>query len=143
AEEAEFPGPLSDVAGLVSPVPVLRPEVWSLVRAVADRAAGSANDVLRLAIPPRQVRVEKAWLARGEEPSPPAIGTVELTGYREGTLDAALAGGRRIALDVDAGVVRLPDGRWTTRWAVTLAQAATRALAAGGSAILVCPDHRD
>ncbi len=62
AEQQEHPGPLSDVESLVSPVPVLRPEVWTLARAVADRAAGSANDILRLAIPPRQVRVEKAWL---------------------------------------------------------------------------------
>src|SRR3954466_4435342 len=64
SEQQDHPGPLSDVESLVSPVPVLRPEVWALVRAVADRAAGSANDILRLAIPPRQVRVEKAWLAR-------------------------------------------------------------------------------
>ena len=55
-EQQDYPGPLSDVEAVVSPIPVLRPEVWRLARAVADRAAGSAIDVLRLAIPPRQVR---------------------------------------------------------------------------------------
>ncbi len=38
-------------------------EVWALARAVADRAAGNASDVLRLAIPSRYVRVERSWLA--------------------------------------------------------------------------------
>ena len=42
--------------------------VLELARRVADRAAGSASDILRLAIPKRQVRVEKTWLA-GERPS--------------------------------------------------------------------------
>src|SRR5690554_4481926 len=80
AADADFPGPLSEVAAVVSPVPVLRPEVWRLARAVADRAAGSANDVLRLAIPPRQVRVEKAWLARTPA-EPVAVEAPELEGY--------------------------------------------------------------
>ena len=42
-EDADFPGPLSDVAAVVSTVSVLRPEVWRLARAVANRAAGSVN----------------------------------------------------------------------------------------------------
>ncbi|MET8911364.1 primosomal protein N' [Micromonospora sp. NPDC004551] len=44
---------------VVSPVPVLAPEVAGLARAVADRYAGSLADVLRLAVPPRHARVEK------------------------------------------------------------------------------------
>ncbi|WP_376787255.1 primosomal protein N' [Micromonospora halotolerans] len=44
---------------VVSPVPVLAPEVAELARAVADRYAGSLADVLRLAVPPRHARVEK------------------------------------------------------------------------------------
>ncbi|MFD0784929.1 primosome assembly protein PriA, partial [Micromonospora azadirachtae] len=38
---------------VVSPEPVLSPEVARLARAVADRYAGSLADVLRLAVPPR------------------------------------------------------------------------------------------
>src|SRR5690606_14834997 len=62
-DQQEHPGPLSDLDSVVSSAEVLRPEVWRLARAVADRAAGSAIDVLRLAIPKRQARVEKTWLA--------------------------------------------------------------------------------
>ena len=63
AERSEFSGSLSPIADIVGPVPVLAPEVWRLARAVADRAGGSAGDILRLAIPTRQVRVEKKHLA--------------------------------------------------------------------------------
>jgi len=60
---AAFTGTLSPIEAIVSPVPVLTPAVWNLARRLADRAAGNASDVIRLAVPPRQVRVEKAWLA--------------------------------------------------------------------------------
>jgi primosomal protein N' (replication factor Y) len=139
AGDADFPGPLSEVAAVVSPVPVLRPEVWRLARAVADRAAGSANDVLRLAIPPRQVRVEKAWLARTPEPAPP-FEAPELEGYPG--LAEALDSDARVALRVQPGVAPGPGGS-ATRWAHLLARAAVRTLAGGRTAILVAPDHRD
>jgi primosomal protein N' (replication factor Y) len=64
-------GSLSEVEDLISAVPVLAPEVWRLARALSDRAGGSASDVLRLAVPTRQVRVEKAWLAARAEASTP------------------------------------------------------------------------
>lgn len=141
--QRDYPGPLSDVESLVSPIPVLRPEVWRLARAVADRAAGSVGDVLRLAIPTRQVRVEKAWLAAGEPAALPAFTVPQPSGYAAGDLEKAIDGGSRVALSVEPGVVRLPSGPWTGRWAVTLAAAAARTLAAGSTAILVVPDYRD
>ncbi|MEU4680557.1 primosome assembly protein PriA [Micromonospora sp. NPDC023737] len=60
---------------VVSPEPVLSPEVARLARAVADRYAGSLADVLRLAVPPRHARVEKEARperAAGPETTPPA-----------------------------------------------------------------------
>lgn len=140
AEQQDYPGPLSDIEAVISPIPVLRPEVWRLARAVADRAAGSANDVLRLAIPPRQVRVEKAWLAAEGAPIP-VVAAPEIDGY-PGLQDALDAGGR-VALAAQPGVIQLPSGDWVGRWALTLAQAAARALAGGGTAILIVPDYRD
>jgi primosomal protein N' (replication factor Y) len=142
SEQQDYPGPLSDIDTVVSPIPVLRPEVWRLARAVADRAAGSANDVLRLAIPTRQVRVEKAWLA-GERAVLPPLAAPELTGYPAETLEAALDRAARIALSVQPGVERVATGAWTGRWALTLAQAAARVWSAGSTAILVVPDYRD
>ena len=153
--QQDYPGPLSDIAALISPVPVLRPEVWALARAVADRAAGSVSDILRLAIPPRQVRVEKAWLARGAEAERAPIAPPTLDGYPDGAVEAALDADERLVLAVPPGVAEVggevggdvggnvSGGVWIGRWAVTLAQAATRVVAAGRSAILVAPDYRD
>ncbi|MET8067561.1 primosome assembly protein PriA, partial [Micromonospora sp. NPDC005313] len=59
AESSEHPK-LAYLEKVVSPVPVLSPEVARLARAVADRYAGSLADVLRLAVPPRHARAEKA-----------------------------------------------------------------------------------
>ena len=141
ADQQQFPGPLSDVHAVVSPVPVLRPEVWRLARAVADRAAGSASDVLRHAIPPRQVRVEKAWLARSGEPATPPIEAPELPGYGPALAEAVAARGR-IALRVPTGVERVGEA-WIGHWASVLARLAARTVAAGESAIVVVPDYRD
>lgn len=71
-ERSDFAGELHPIAEIVGPVPVLAPEIWRLARAVADRAGGSAGDILRLAIPQRMVRVEKQHLA-----APPDDGTTE------------------------------------------------------------------
>lgn len=140
ADEVDFPGPLSEIDALVSPIAVLRPEVWALARAVADRAAGSVGDVLRLAIPPRQVRVESAWLAR-EPQNPAVIAIPSLDDYP--SLGPALDAGHRVALRVLPGVTAAPGGVAVARWASVLARAAARTLAGGTSAILVAPDHRD
>ncbi len=148
SDQQDFPGPLSDVAAVTSSVPVLQPEVWALARAVADRAAGSASDVLRLAIPPRQVRVEKSWLGRGPEVEAPLLIPAALAGYRAGVLEQAIASHERIVLGVAPGVEMVGEdgdgrGAWVGRWALTLARLVTHTLAAGESAIVVAPDYRD
>lgn len=63
-DTSDFGGALTPLEELVSDVPVLTPEVWSLARRLSERSAGGASDILRLAIPSRQVRVERAWKAR-------------------------------------------------------------------------------
>lgn len=145
AAQQEHPGPLSDLDAVVSEAQVLRPEVWRLARAVADRAAGSAIDVLRLAIPKRQVRVEKAWLAAREagtsEPAALTVTAPAVAGYATEAVDELLVGGRA-ALEVQPGV-EPAGGIWVGRWAITLAQLAARTVVGGASAILIAPDHRD
>jgi primosomal protein N' (replication factor Y) len=154
-----YDGALSEVEQVVSPLPVLRPEIWTLAREVADRQAGTASDVIRLAVPPRQVRVEKAHLAAlaaaadvdadaaspadPAAPAPDAPALPVIDGYAPGTLDAAVDGSGRVAVDAIPEVVELPGGVWAGRWAVTLAQAAARVLASGRSSVLVVPDYRD
>jgi len=60
--ESQFAGKLSEISEVISRAQVLDSGVYKLVRAVADRQAATASDVLRLAIPDRSVAVEKKWL---------------------------------------------------------------------------------
>ncbi|MBI5161793.1 MAG: primosomal protein N' [Micrococcales bacterium] len=146
ADEQQFPGPLSDIEAVVSDVPVLRPEVWALARAVATRAAGSANDVLRLAIPKRQVRVEREWLARrsaGERAESTPLVPAPIEGYPAGALESVIRDRRRVALAAIPGVLRSAGGEWVGRWARTLAEASALAYHAGRSALVAVPDYRD
>ena len=55
---SDHEGTLAWVDKVVSPEPVLTPEVAALCRTVADRYAGLLADVLRLAVPPRHAKVE-------------------------------------------------------------------------------------
>ena len=143
AEQDDADRPLSELDAVVSTVPVLTPGLYALARRAADRAAGSASDILRLAIPKRMVRAEKAWLAAParEEPAVEADAAArasavlaEYPGLEAGLLDAA-----RVAVDAPARLARPTVGAW----AVLLAAAAVRTLAAGRSAVIVVPDHRD
>ncbi|WP_420038424.1 hypothetical protein [Leucobacter komagatae] len=173
AEASSFGGELSPIADIVSPVPQLAPEIWQLARAVADRAGGSAGDILRLAIPGRQVRVEKQHLASaGAEPGEAAAAaeaaeTAEAAATAE-TAEAAataeagaqttaphlpeadaqaiavqLTSGERLAFTATHSPERLPTGEWVGGWAARLAHLALAVHAAGRSVIVVSPDYRD
>lgn len=144
APDAGHDKPLSEIEAVLSPVPVLPERLYTLARRVADRAAGSASDVLRLAVPKRMVRAEKAWLA-APSPATPVVDASALE-RAAGVLAAfpglaeAIAAGERIALDAPPHPSRhLPTGAW----AELLAAAAAATLASGRSAVLVVPDYRD
>ncbi|GAA4764709.1 primosomal protein N' family DNA-binding protein [Microbacterium gilvum] len=134
--------PLSEIDQVVSPAPVLPERLHRLARAVADRAAGSAADVLRLAVPKRMVRAEKAWLASDGAETPVvlsaerAAASAVLAEFPD--LEERLRAGERLAVDAPP---RLDEGR--PAWARLLAAAAATTLAGGRSAIVAVPDHRD
>ncbi|GAB3187467.1 replication restart DNA helicase PriA [Micromonospora palomenae] len=80
ADGSGHTGRLAYLEKVVSPEPVLAPEIARLARAVADRYAGSLADVLRLAVPPRHARVEKDLRAQpptaaADDSDTPASGT--------------------------------------------------------------------
>jgi primosomal protein N' (replication factor Y) len=141
-----YDGVLSDIESVVSPVRVLAPEVWALARKASERAAGSANDIIRLAVPTRQVRIEKVYLAsEGNEPFP-VIATTPIAHYGPRVLETAIELGERLAVDALPLVSELTvEGRqtWVNGWAVTMAAAGARAVAGGRTAILCVPDYRD
>ncbi|WP_224785846.1 primosomal protein N' family DNA-binding protein [Microbacterium caowuchunii] len=139
--------PLSELEAVVSPVPVLPPGLYDLARRLADRAAGSAADILRLAVPRRMVRAEKAWMQR-EQPETPAVDPAAVRAAEDvldafPTLRAGILAGERLAVGAPAKPVVISEDRTVGAWAVLLAAAATVTLAAGRSAVIVVPDHRD
>jgi len=71
-QTSEHQGRLARLERVVSPEPVLTPEIFDLARAVADRYAGTLADVLRLAIPPRHATAEREAPAPPEVPAPPS-----------------------------------------------------------------------
>nr|PZN41981.1 MAG: primosome assembly protein PriA [Actinomycetota bacterium] len=149
AESSEHRGRLAYLERVVSPEPVLTPEIARLARAVADRYAGTLSDVLRLAIPPRHARVEAepADAASGRKAAPGPDGAVleraarEWAAYPAGRFFlAALADGRAPRAVWNAIPGAGPDG---PRWPRCVAAAVRVALAAGRGALVVVPDGKD
>lgn len=139
SEKPEFTGDLQFIEKVISPVSLLKPDTLDLARKIADRQAGSAMDVLRLIIPARYVRAEKAFLAepvkpeqyRGEIPAKPA----EFT-------ELEVSAGSRFALKVPP---RLEVSSQVTmsNWAELFVSLAIEQLAKGSSTVLAVPDFRD
>ncbi|MEU8586114.1 primosomal protein N' [Streptomyces sp. NPDC048664] len=132
--ESEYTGPLAALAQVVSPEPVLTPDLLELARAVADRYAGSLADVLQLAVPPRHARAEAA--ETGPPPPPPAApapGPWQRYGRGPRFLRSLASGGA-------------PRAVWTAlpgpEWAEEIARAVQATLASGRGALVVVPAGR-
>jgi len=148
-EDSEHSANLVPLAQCVSPVPVLAPEVWSLCEAVASRQAGNVSDVVRLAVPARYVRVEKAWLQQ-ERPVPPSATAdapspgipTELPGYPQGAIERVVSAGSRTLLYQAGGIVAGATGERLVP-TVPVATLAAKVHSSGQSVIVVVPDWRD
>jgi primosomal protein N' (replication factor Y) len=132
-EQSDHEGRLAFLDKVVSAEPVLRPEVASLARAVADRYAGTLADVLRLAVPPRHARVER-------QPSAKDTGT----GDASPDWSAYPSGEAFVRTLAEGGSPRavftaLPGEDWPGR----LAEAAVATIHSGRSVVMVVPDARD
>ena len=133
--ESEFGGKLGFLSRVVSPEPVLAPEIAALARTVADRYAGSMIDVLRLAIPPRHAKVE----AEPPPPRSPAPAAPPAEGWRRYPRGPAFLEAVRAGRQAHAVWQALPGEDWPAR----LAELATTAAAGERGAVLVVPDYRD
>ncbi|MEV8109364.1 primosome assembly protein PriA, partial [Streptomyces sp. NPDC088135] len=132
--ESDYPGALAALAYVVSPEPVLGPELLALSRAVADRYAGSLADVLQLAVPPRNGRAESRPSPEPLPPPPaPSAGSWERYAQGPAFLRALAEGGA-------------PRAVWTAlpgpHWPEELARATAATLASGRGALVVVPDGR-
>ncbi|MEV4200108.1 primosomal protein N' [Micromonospora globbae] len=138
ADDSGHTGRLAYLEKVVSPEPVLSPEVARLARAVADRYAGSLADVLRLAVPPRHARVEKEAPAAPEPPAPVPAPDPDRgwSAYPAGPAYLrALADGRAPRAVWSA----LPGEDWAARYA----DAVAATVAGGRGAVVVVADNRD
>ncbi len=134
--DTDHTGKLGWLDRVVSPEPVLTPEVRRLVDAVAARYAGTRADVLRLAVPPRHAKVEKQT---PDNPEPVAAAPVDITAwarYGRGEQFLTAVGEGRAARAVWQA---LPDDDWAQR----LTEAAAVAVNAGLGVLAVVPDQRD
>jgi primosomal protein N' (replication factor Y) len=146
---SDFAGSLHDIDSVVSPVSLLSSQLYSLARRIADRQAGSASDVLRLAIPPRYVRVEKSFL------TPEAHESRAHTRRRVAELIEALPDqiesghpffGLRLG---DCRSIVMPTGTRKVdnsdapAWVLPIVQACLESLRRNESSIVVVPSYRD
>ncbi|MEP7159486.1 MAG: primosome assembly protein PriA [Dermatophilaceae bacterium] len=151
-------GRLTPLRRVVSPEPVLTPRLADLCRQVADEHVGTLSDVLRLAIPPRHARAERALdaaavavTAPGSAGGPvvPASAGDAGQGYPNGDAWRGYPAGDSLLRRLAAG--ESPSAAWTALpcrddahdWPTALAQAAAATLASGRGALLVVPDARD
>jgi primosomal protein N' (replication factor Y) (superfamily II helicase) len=138
ADDTEHVGALAPLRKVVSPEPVLKPQVLEVARHVADRYAGTLADVLRLAVPPRHARVE-AEDVPDRSPAPlTATASIEALWQDE-------AGGTAMLRRLVAG--ETPRAVWTAvpgaDWPAQLAAAAAATFMSSRAAIVCLPDVRD
>ena len=114
----EWTGKIAQLTEVVSPVPVLNPIIYKLVRAVADRQACTFGDVVGSAVPKRAVRVEKALQ---DTPEVPRSSSEARTAKKF------------------ARLVKPSGGTWVTE----LVSRSKHYLDKGESVIIAAPDFRD
>jgi primosomal protein N' (replication factor Y) (superfamily II helicase) len=139
AAESAHQGRLARLERVVSPEPVLSPEIMALAREVADRCAGTLADVLRLAIPPRHARTEAAAVppaAEGADGPAGPPGPGPWARYPDGPAFLDALASRRGPRAVWSA---LPGPHWPEE----IARAVASVAAAGRGALAVVPDARD
>ncbi|GGP62505.1 primosomal protein N' [Saccharothrix coeruleofusca] len=134
-ESSDYGRKLTFLDRVISPEPVLAPEVAELARVVADRYAGALVDVLRMAVPPRHARVEAQ---PSPEPAPPPAAP-ERTGWTRYPFGANFLDALKAGRPARAVWQALPAEDWPARLAEVVATVAST----GRGALVVVPDHRD
>ena len=171
AAESDAGHTLVPLHKVVSPVAVLTPELKELAGRVAARYAGTVNDVLRVAIPPRVVKVEKELAAAdadgeapGEEQTEPVPAPAHAPGHAsvqnpDGGPDSGPArteypawsqyrNGSAFLRHLSAGgspraVLSALQGFGPGGWPKLIAGAVAAVRQSGRGAVVVLPDYRD
>ncbi len=141
-QASEHQGRLARLERVISPEPVLTPEIFDLARAVADRYAGTLADILRLAIPPRHAAAERET-PRDPGKRPPGA-TPEAGPWARYPAGPAFLAGLAQGRPVRAAWSALPgSGPAGPEWPAEIAIAAATTAAGGRGVVIVLPDARD
>ena len=128
-------GVLRPLRRVVSPEPVLAPEIAELSETLARRYAGSRSDVLRLAVPPRHAATERQPSPMAPSPLPtPSAGSWSEVEHAGAFLSRLAAG-------------ECPRAVWSAApaddWPAMVAEAVVTTYAAGRGVVVCVPDRRD
>lgn len=143
-QSSEHVGRLERLSKVISPDPVLLPEILTLARKVADVYAGTLPDVIRAAVPARHATAEAGV---GSEVPQPSVSTApapqQWTRYSGGqALISRLSSPGRWRAQAPG-----PRAVWVcaaaTNPAAQIAIAAAAAASAGRGVLIVAPDARD
>ena len=135
-ESTDFAGLLVPIERVVSPEPVLGPELLALSRQVAEAYGGTLADVLRLVVPPRHAAAE------AQQPPPRPYGPLPPP---SAAAWAAYPGGAEFVEALSLG--QAPRAVWTvlpnTDAFAALAAAVQATLAGGRGAVVIAATGRD
>ena len=147
--------PLVPLHKVISPVPVLTPAVAELASRIAARYAGTVSDVLRVAVPPRMAKLEKAFAPDGKL-DPELFGTdtsgsatdVSIQPAAAGSVWASYRNGPAFLAHLGAGespraVLTALQGYGAGGWPRLVAEAVAAVRLSGRGAVVVVPDYRD
>ncbi len=140
---AEHPGRLQPIRRVVSAEPVLTPPVLAAAEQLAQLYAGVTGDVLRLAVPPRHARAERALPVEPPETAPLDIDATDVEAWTRYPAGPALIRRLEAGKSPWASWSAIPAPDPATDWPAALAEAAAATAAGGRGAILLVPDHRD
>jgi len=127
-DEIEYQGQLSQISSLVSETIMLPPNIYKLVRAVADRQAVSFGDVAKSAIPNRAVRAD-----RNQKNDYASVEANKIPAILKARLCEPRIVERAFGDEVFTG----------NAWVADALEAALESVADGCSAIICVPDFRD
>ncbi|WP_104103773.1 primosomal protein N' [Arthrobacter sp. 08Y14] len=146
--QADTSARLVALGKVVSPQPVLAPQILRLAEALAARYSGTVHDVLRVAIPPRAARVDKEFTVQARE----AAASDGDAGFGpEGSGPnpwARYPHGPRFLTHLAAGhspraVLSSLGGFGPGAWPEEIAAAVSSTLLSGRGAVVVVPDAKD
>jgi primosomal protein N' (replication factor Y) len=138
ASTTDHTGSLQPLRRVVSPEPVLTPEIARLSETLARRYAGARSDVLRLAVPPRHATTEKEPSPAAPAPTPTAT---PVTPAAWAEVEHAGAFLRHLATG------GAPRAVWSAApaddWPAMVAEAVAATYGGGRGALVCVPDRRD